>query len=64
MFSNLLINPVPGGNSRQTWIDLCQKARADPRDLINGNLDKLFKLVLEASTVDAKVCQYFVCDFS
>ncbi|KAF8057458.1 armadillo-type protein [Lyophyllum atratum] len=42
------------GNSRQTWIDLCQRARADPYDLTNKHLDKLLKLILGASTVDAK----------
>ncbi|KAF5368138.1 hypothetical protein D9615_010210 [Tricholomella constricta] len=42
------------GNSRQTWIDLCQKARTDPHDLTTKHLDKLFKLILGASAVDAK----------
>lgn len=41
---------VTGGQSRQTWIELCQKGRADPHDLVGRNVDKLFKLVLEAST--------------
>ncbi|KAF5374683.1 hypothetical protein D9615_008940 [Tricholomella constricta] len=42
------------GNSRQTWIDLCQKARTDPHDLTTKHLDKLLKLILGASAVDAK----------
>ncbi|KAG5638049.1 hypothetical protein H0H81_002083 [Sphagnurus paluster] len=39
-------------NSRQTWIDLCQKARTDPYELTNKNLDKLLRLILEASVTD------------
>lgn len=42
------------GTSRQTWIDLCQKARTDPHDLTNKHLDNLFKLILGASSVDPK----------
>lgn len=44
-----------GGTSRQTWIDLCQKAHTDPHELTNKHLDKLLKLILGASAVDAKV---------
>ncbi|THU98405.1 ARM repeat-containing protein [Dendrothele bispora CBS 962.96] len=36
--------------SKQTWIDLCQKAGTDPRELIGRNLDKLVQLVLSASS--------------
>ncbi|KAG5642517.1 hypothetical protein DXG03_002618 [Asterophora parasitica] len=42
------------GKSRQTWIDLSQKARTDPHDLATKHLDKLLKLILESSAVDAK----------
>ncbi|GLB43526.1 putative ARM repeat-containing protein [Lyophyllum shimeji] len=42
------------GTSRQTWIDLCQRAQTDPRELTIRHLDKLLKLVLGASTVDSK----------
>jgi hypothetical protein len=51
----ILSAPSTGGTSRQTWIDLCQKARTDPCDLTNKHLDKLFKLILGTSTVDPKV---------
>ena len=40
---------VVGGNSRQLWIELCQKAKADPANIIQTQLDKLFKIVLNAS---------------
>ncbi|KAG6810659.1 hypothetical protein H0H92_010871 [Tricholoma furcatifolium] len=42
------------GNSRQTWIDLCQRAGVDPHDLTNRHLDTLFKLILAGSAADAK----------
>jgi len=54
-YANSYFFACAGGTSRQTWIDLCQKARTDPHDLTNRHLDKLFKLILGASTVDSKV---------
>ncbi|TFK68469.1 ARM repeat-containing protein, partial [Pluteus cervinus] len=42
------------GSPRQTWIDLAQKAGIDPRELVNRHLDRLFELILEASTTEAK----------
>ncbi|KAJ7600549.1 armadillo-type protein [Mycena floridula] len=36
-------------NSRQLWIDLCQKASIDPHKLVNQHMDSLIALVLEAS---------------
>lgn len=44
-----------GGPMRQTWIDICQRANTDPKELIEKHIDKLFKLVLESAAVDAKV---------
>lgn len=44
-----------GGALRQTWIDLCQKASVDPRELTNKRLDDVLKLVLAASTMDASL---------
>ncbi|KIL54351.1 hypothetical protein M378DRAFT_174298 [Amanita muscaria Koide BX008] len=43
-----------GGNFRQAWIDLCQKAGVDPRELLNKRLDTLLELILAASTMDSK----------
>lgn len=51
---------APGSSSRQTWIELCQKARMDPRDIVDQNLDKLFKICLAASASDAKVRRVFL----
>ncbi|KAG5725284.1 Translational activator gcn1 [Termitomyces sp. T112] len=42
------------GNSRQTWIDLCQRAHTDPHEVITKHLDKLLDLILSGSTADAK----------
>ncbi|RDB20660.1 eIF-2-alpha kinase activator gcn1 [Hypsizygus marmoreus] len=57
LVSELIIlghHPLICGNSRQTWIDLCQKARTDPRELTNTHLNRLLKLILAASAVDPK----------
>lgn len=45
----MLTLAILGGPSRQTWIELCQKASADPHDLVDRNLDKLFNAVIAAS---------------
>ncbi|KXN82440.1 Translational activator gcn1 [Leucoagaricus sp. SymC.cos] len=43
------------GPMRQTWIDVCQKANTDPKELIEKHVDKLLKLVLESTTVDVEL---------
>lgn len=53
--SYILIRRI-GGDSRQLWIELCQKADVDPRDLINSNVEGLLKNVLEATNTEEKVC--------
>ncbi|KAK2463021.1 hypothetical protein APHAL10511_004676 [Amanita phalloides] len=45
-------HPLVCGDLRQTWIDLCQKAGVDTRELTNKRLDELLKLILAASSVD------------
>ncbi|KAE9398973.1 ARM repeat-containing protein [Gymnopus androsaceus JB14] len=42
------------GSSRQTWIDMCQKANTDPMEVVGRHLDKLLKLILDASLSDVK----------
>lgn len=49
--------PLTGGNSMQTWIELCQKARADPHNLVTKNIEKLFDLIIKASNQNPKVCR-------
>jgi len=44
-----------GGSSRQTWIELCQKAGTDPHNLVNKNINKLFEIILAASVADPTV---------
>jgi hypothetical protein len=46
-----LINHPVGGNARYTWIELVQKASLDPHVLAVAQVDRLLKLVLEASNV-------------
>lgn len=48
-------NFFTGGSDRHTWIDLCQKAEVDPREVIEKHLDRLIALVLEASLAKTKV---------
>ncbi|ESK85788.1 translational activator [Moniliophthora roreri MCA 2997] len=38
------------GSSRQTWIDICQKANCDPQQVVLRHLDKLLQLVLSSAT--------------
>jgi hypothetical protein len=58
-FQNCIVDffvcQLTAGNSQQTWIELCQKAGADPYNLINKNVDKLFEILLAASMVDFTV---------
>ncbi|KAH9944598.1 armadillo-type protein [Amylocystis lapponica] len=44
-------------NSRQTWIELCQWACVDPRDLISRRLDDILQKVFGALDVDPKSSQ-------
>jgi hypothetical protein len=39
-----------GGNSQQVWIELCQKARLDPRAVLDNQLDNLLKIVIDSSS--------------
>ncbi|KAF8216432.1 ARM repeat-containing protein [Mycena galopus ATCC 62051] len=45
-----LANP-PG---RQTWIDVCQKAEKDPREIVVQKLDRIVELILAAAAEDPK----------
>ena len=47
-----------GGPDRQTWIDICQRARVDPHELVTNRLDKLIDLVLDASLTQGKVTSF------
>jgi hypothetical protein len=41
---------LSGGNSRQVWIELCQKARLDPRAVLDNQLDNLLKFAIDTSS--------------
>ncbi|KAF7356649.1 TOG domain-containing protein [Mycena venus] len=40
--------------SRQTWIDVCQKAEKDPREVVVRRLDRITDLILTAAREDSK----------
>ncbi|KAK7030667.1 TOG domain-containing protein [Favolaschia claudopus] len=40
--------------ARQTWIDVCQKAEKDPREIVVQNLDRIVELILSAALEDPK----------
>jgi Generalcontrol nonderepressible 1 (Gcn1) N-terminal len=40
---------APGGNSQQVWIDLCHRARLDPRAVLDNQLDHLLKMIMGPS---------------
>ena len=49
---------APGGNSRQVWIDLCHRARLDPRAVLDNQLDHLLKIIMDPSS-ETKVFSEF-----
>ncbi|KAI0262196.1 ARM repeat-containing protein [Gloeopeniophorella convolvens] len=49
-------HPLISGNSRQVWIELCQKARVDPRAVVDNQLGKLLDIV--ASSPEGKSDEY------
>ncbi|KAI0944136.1 hypothetical protein AcV7_002042 [Taiwanofungus camphoratus] len=42
------------GDSRQTWIELCQRAHVDPHDLVCQHLDSILQKVLDALNAQSK----------
>jgi hypothetical protein len=49
---------VPGGNSRQVWIDLCHRARLDPRAVLDNQLDHLLKITMDSSSESKVFSEY------
>jgi acyl transferase domain-containing protein len=49
---------VPGGNSRQVWIDLCHRARLDPRAVLDNQLDYLLKIIMDSSSEGKVFSEY------
>jgi hypothetical protein len=39
-----------GGNSRQVWIELCRRARLDPRAVLDDQLDNLLNIIIDPSS--------------
>ncbi|KAI0366693.1 ARM repeat-containing protein [Pilatotrama ljubarskyi] len=53
-------HPGSSGNLRPVWIELCQKARVDPHELVSAHVDGLLRKVLEAIDVERKPLPGFV----
>jgi len=49
---------APGGNSRQVWIDLCHRARLDPRAVLDNHLDHLLKIIMDPSSESKVFSKY------
>ncbi|OJT01635.1 Translational activator GCN1 [Trametes pubescens] len=58
----VLVAHHPGfsGSLRPVWIELCQKARVDPHELVSAHADALLARVLQAIDVDNKPLPGFV----
>jgi hypothetical protein len=56
MFVVWILHLLAAPTAQQTWIDLCRKARIDPRGVVDRNLDRIFEITLAASQSDRKVC--------
>jgi len=39
----------PAGPSQLLWIEICQRANVDPRELVGSKLDDLLKVALDAT---------------
>ncbi|KAI0764358.1 ARM repeat-containing protein [Trametes elegans] len=53
-------HPGTSGNLRPVWIELCQKARIDPHELVSAHIDALLEKVLAAIDVNNKPLPGFV----
>ncbi|KAI0827665.1 ARM repeat-containing protein [Trametes gibbosa] len=53
-------HPGPSGNLRPVWIELCQKARIDPLELVSSHPDTLLANVLDAIEKHSKQSSGFV----
>ncbi|KAH9925947.1 ARM repeat-containing protein [Epithele typhae] len=52
-------HPGPSGKIRQVWIELCQKARVDPHELVTAHADAILEKVYSAMEVDSKAASGF-----
>lgn len=47
-----------GGNSREVWIDLCHRARLDPRAVLDNQLNHLLKIIMDPSSESKVLSKY------
>ena len=50
------IDGLLAGVIRPVWIELCQKARVDPHELVSTHTDAILDKVFSAIDASAKVC--------
>jgi len=53
-FVVLAHHPAVGGTSRQLWIELCQKSRVDPHELVTERLDEILRETLNVADAQLK----------
>ena len=44
------------GSSQLLWIEICQRANVDPRELVESKLDDLLKIALDATNSNVGTC--------
>ncbi|KAI0800349.1 ARM repeat-containing protein [Fomes fomentarius] len=47
-------HPGPNGNARQVWIELCQKAKVDPHELVTAHADAILQKVFNSIDSNSK----------
>ncbi|KAI0757516.1 ARM repeat-containing protein [Daedaleopsis nitida] len=47
-------HPGSSGNARQVWIELCQKAKVDPHELVTAHADAILGKVFSSIDIDAR----------
>ena len=51
------LNCVAAGNIRQVWVELCQKARVDPHELVSSHTDAILDKVFSAIDAASKASE-------
>ena len=44
------------GSSQLLWIEICQRANVDPRELVGSGLDDLLKISFDATSSSVRWC--------
>lgn len=49
-------NCPAAGSSQLLWIEICQRANVDPRELVESKLHDLLKIAIDATNSDVGGC--------